>query len=277
MSSFPWSSFVPSAARIATADVDDAPALISTALVSRHAQAIDAPIIEVTALRASVLVGVFRALKQADAIGAVAVPQSVRSRSPQAGQLALRGVVAAAVAARHDCPIVVVARAREGGNDTALTDAIARDVSAGYGGIGIRAKDIAEPDVLLRASHWATEHDLGIELEIDVDEDASLLLALLDDRQVPLAAVRGAEPMDELGRAARIVDLVDIKGVDIKGAEAAVGGLRVNIDAALADLEGTDDEVEVRAWVMTSRIVRGLNAHRSAERLANALEETGQV
>jgi len=267
-----WHHFVPAGARAVVADLDGAP-LVSGQLLARHADAIAAPVIEVTAARAALLVGVLRACRQARALAVVAVPAEVRGRGPDAGQRALRGVVAAAAAAHHDLPIVVVARADRGG--IAAGDefgGLGRDIVAGFGALGVDSAACADAGVLLRLMHVADELDLGIELEVAPTDDVALLLAEIDDRGLPVSAVRGASPFDETGRASRVVDISDVALV--RGPDR--GGLRVNIDAITAAINGTDDEVEARAWMQVSRTLRALRAEDTADRLARALGVGGE-
>lgn len=262
-----WHHFVPAGARAVVADLDGAP-LVSGQLLARHADAIAAPVIEVTATRAALLVGVLRACRQARALVVVAVPAEVRGRSPDAGQRALRGVAAAAAAAHHDLPIVVVARADRGRNAADDEGGLGRDIVSGYGALGVDAAACADADVLLRLMHVAEALDLGIELEVAPTDDVALLLAGIDDRGLPVSAVRGASPFDETGRASRVVDIADLARV--RGLDR--GGLRVNVDAIIAAINGSDDEVEARAWMQASRTLRALQAEGTADRLARALD-----
>lgn len=213
--------------------------------------------------------GFLRACRQAHAVAVVAVPAEVRRRAPDAGQRAIRGVVAAAAAAHHDLPIVIVARA-DRGRDADRDDlaGLGRDIVAGYGALGVDAAACADTAVLLRLMHVAEELDLGIELEIAAGEDVALLLAEIDDRGLPVSAIRGATPMDETGHASRVVEIADVGG--LRGLDP--GGLRVNIDAITAAISGTDDEVEARTWLQVSRTLRALHAEGSADRLAGALD-----
>jgi hypothetical protein len=215
-----WHHFVPAGARAVVADLDGPP-LVSGQLLSRHADVIAVPVIEVTATRAAHLVGVLRACRQARALVVVAVTADVHRRSPDAGQRALRGVAAAAAAAHHDLSIVMVARAYRGRNAPA--------------------------------------------------DDVALLLVEIDDRGLPVSAVRGASPFDETGRASRVVEIGDL--AQVRGLDR--GGLRVNIDAIVTAIDSSDDEVEARAWLRTSRTLRALQAEGTADRLARTLEVGG--
>ncbi len=264
-----WHDFVPAGARASVADLDAAP-LVSGQLLARHAVDIAAPVIEVTATRAASLIGVLRACRQARALVVVAVPAAVRRRTPDAGAHALRGVAAAAAAAHHDLPIVVVARADRGGEAVDRDDlaGLGRDIVAGYGALGVDAAACADTAVLLRLMHVADELDLGIEFEIAAGDDLALLLAEIDDRGLPVSAIRGAAPMDETGRASRVIDIPEV--TTLRGLDA--GGLRVNIDAITAAITGTtDDEIEARTWLEVSRVLRALRADDTADRLARAL------
>jgi hypothetical protein len=281
---FDWHRFVPASARHAIGSVPGAPPCLSGQLLARHAVAIDAPVLEMTARRATHLVGFLRACKQANALAVVAVPATVREQSPRAGGLAVQGILTAAAAALHQGPIVLVARAlqpRRGLDDdatlTLLGDALARDVAAGFGMIGLAAAAITDASLLDRAMGLARELDIGIELDIAGDDDTNtaFLLASVDDAGLPVAAVRGAGPLDEVGSATRVINLADIKSLD--GIDP--GGLRVNIDS-LIDACGNDDDdddndelVEGRVWLAVARALRALKAAGSASRLAAALAE----
>lgn len=268
-----FARFVPGTAR-AVVD-DDGPALLSGQLLARLAAKLDAPIVELTATKAASLVGFLRACKHEDAVAVVSVDAAVRHRSPQAPSLCRDGVLAAAAAAGFTGPMVLVARGDvvvrattlvpEPEPNTRLRERIARDVAAGYTSIGVSAHALRDASEWARVAPLFAELDLGLELEIDGDDDAALLLAQLDDLQLPISAVRGANPFDEVGNAVLVVDARHL----VKGLPAA---LRVTIDA-LVDQTGTDDDVEARAWMATTRVLRKLGGRDTATRLEDALAE----
>ena len=279
---FDWHRFVPAGARHTIGSIQGAPACLSGQLLTRHAAAIDAPVVEMTARRATHLVGFLRACKQASALAVVAVPAIVREQSPRAGSLAVQGILTAAVAARHEGPIVLVARAlqpQRGLDDdatlTLLADGLSRDVAAGFGVIGLAAAAITDASLLDRAMRLARELDIGIELDIASDDNqaTAFLLASVDDAGLPVAAVRGAGPLDEVGSATRVINLADIKSLD--GIDP--GGLRVNIDSLIDACTAVDDDddelVEGKVWLAVARALRALKASGSASRLAAALAE----
>jgi hypothetical protein len=249
-------------------DDDGAPALLSGQVLSRHASRIDGPVLEITARRASAIVGFLRACKHEDAVVAVAVPGLVRGRSPRAPGLARDGVLHAAEQAGYDGPLVMVARALvDDGDDsdTRLRERIARDVEAGYTSIGISARALHDVDEWARIAPVLGELDLGIELEIGADDDAALLLAQVDDLELPISAVRGAGLLDEIGQAVRVVEVKELSG------ELTLP-LRVCIDQLIND-DGDDDVVEARAWMATSRALARLGGRDTATRLEDALAE----
>ena len=283
--SFDWTRFVPVSARKALSVSQGRTACISGQLLTRYASAIDAPVLELTARRAASLAGFLRACHQADAVAVVAVGADVRTRGPQAGALAVSGILAAAATAHHVGPIVLVARASRPVSRrtdiafmTHLDDTLARDVEAGFGAIGLAAAAFHDVDVLAHAARLAIEFDLGIEIEVGATDDAALLLAGVDDRALPISAVRGARPLDELGDAARIVGLADLR--DLDGLDR--GGLRVNLDAVVDNRtdddndsdDDDDDDVEARTWNTVTRVLKGLKADGSATRLAAVLMGT---
>ena len=273
--SFDWTRFVPVSARKVLSVSHGGTACLSGQLLTRYASAIDAPVLELTARRAAPLAGFLRACHQADAVAVVAVGADVRARGPQAGALAVSGILAAAATAHHVGPIVLVARASPPSaqrSDIAMTrldDTVARDVEAGFGAIGLSAAAFHDIDVFVHAARLAIEFDLGIEIEVGATDDAALLLAGVDDRALPISAVRGARRLDELGDAARIIDLADIR--DLDGLDR--GGLRLNIDAMVDTHTGddNDDAVEARTWLTVTRVLKGLKGNGSAARLAAVL------
>ena len=269
-----WTRFVPVSARKVLSVSHGGTACISGQLLNRFASLIDAPMLELTARRAAPLAGFLRACHRADAVAVVAVGADVRARGPQAGALAVSGILAAAATARHVGPIVLVARASVPGAQrsdvavmTRLDDMVARDVEAGFGAIGLSAAAFHDVDVLAHAARLAIEFDLGVEIEVGADDDAALFLAGVDDRALPISAVRGARRLDELGDAARIIDLKDLR--DLDGLDR--GGLRLNIDAVVDTDTGDDNAVEARTWLTVTRVLKGLKADGSAARLAAVL------
>lgn len=278
-----WERFCPPNAR-AIVGVEGAPPLISGQLLSRHAQAIDAPVVEVSARRGAALVGFLRACRQLDALAVVTVDDVVRRRSPSAANNALLGVLAAGAQARADRPIVVVARApvsmtsAPSADDVhaeyAQSDALARDVGAGYSSVSLDVDVAKDGELLGRLTRLALELDLGVELEVPapvgngVGADVALILAMVDDRGLPVSAVRGAGLHDEVGHAARVVDIAAASAITALDP----GGLRVNIDSVVGALDGSDDDVEVKTWLLTTRLLRTLKAQGSAGRLRDALE-----
>lgn len=272
--SFDWTRFVPVSARKVLSVSHGGTACISGQLLNRFASLIDAPMLELTARRAAPLAGFLRACHHADAVAVVAVGADVRARGPQAGALAVSGILAAAATARHVGPIVLVARASVPGAQrsdvavmTRLDDMVARDVEAGFGAIGLSAAAFHDVDVLAHAARLAIEFDLGVEIEVGANDDAALFLAGVDDRALPISAVRGARRLDELGDAARIIDLKDLR--DLDGLDR--GGLRLNIDAVVDTDTGDDNAVEARTWLTVTRVLKGLKADGSAARLAAVL------
>ncbi len=274
MSSSTFARFVPGSARSV---VDEGgPALLSGQLLARHAARIEAPVLELTATRASALVGFLRACKHEDAIAVVAVAGDVRQRSPRAPALCRDGVLAAAHAAGFEGPLVLVARASPvhvAGDaarvdDTRLRERIARDVEAGYTSIGVSARALNDADEWARVAPLFADLDLGLELEIAADDDAALLLAQVDDLSLPISAVRGAGIYDEVGNAVVVVDVAGLSR-DLPLA------LRVCIDALLDrhDADADDDVIEARAWMATTRALKKLQARETATRLEDVLQE----
>ena len=277
---FPWHRYLTSAARTLLGDEEDAPALISSRHLALHAEAIAAPIIEVSGRRGAVLAAVFRACRQADAIVVIAVDSPVRRSSPQAAGRVVEGIAAAARTGHHGLPIVVVARAEIAplfyapGSDPvdAALERISRDLDAGYGAVAVTVDVAGDANSVERLVALLADVDVGLELDIGRGEDAALLLAEIYDRGVDVAAVRGAAVHDDIGGASRVVDVgavSTLEGID-------VGGLRVNIDALLDHaLQGidasNDDAVEATAWMTVSRALAALKAGGSATRLAHAL------
>ncbi|HEY1098441.1 MAG TPA: hypothetical protein VGF99_05920 [Myxococcota bacterium] len=280
-----WHRYLMSTARDVVADDagdldDDAPAFISGQLLCRHAAEVGVPVVEITVRRAAVLAAFLRACRQADAVGVVVVPAGIRNKHPGAAAAVLKGVVASARAGRHDRPLVVVARADTRplwfapGSDAvdAGLERVARDLDAGFGAIGIGLDLVGDGDSLARLCGVLAAGDVGIELEVGAGEDAALLLAEIDDRGLPVSAIRGANVADDVGRATRVVDLAEVRAVD----EVGAGGLRVNIDAlidnALRRVDPDDDDaVEATAWMAISRALTALKAAGSATALAEAL------
>lgn len=259
-----FARFVPGSARDLVDD--DGPALLSGQLLSRHAARLESPVLEITARRGAALVGFLRACKHEEAVAVVAVDGGVRQRSPRAPALCRDGVLAACAQAGFDGALVLVARATSDAvDDTRLRERIARDVEAGYTAIGVSSSALHDADEWARVAPLFGEVDLGLELEIAENEDAALLLAQLDELQLPISAVRGAGAYDEVGDACLVVD------VRALSAELPAA-LRVNIDAMIND-EGDDDAVEARAWMATTRALSKLQARETATRLEDVLDE----
>ncbi len=261
--------FVPASAR-AVVDVDG-PALLSGQLLARFAERLEAPVLELSARRGAALVGFLRACKHEDALAVVSVDGAVRRRSPRAPGAVVEGILTAAAEAAYTGPLVLVARDIEPEysltvpDDVRLRERIARDVEAGFTSIGVAAGALAEIDEWSRVTPMLEELDLGLELEVGPDDDAALLLAQLDDLGLPLSAVRGASPFDEIGSAALVVDVKDLTdGMPL--------ALRVCIDAVIDDI-GDDDVVEARAWMATTRALQKLRARDTATRLEDVLGE----
>jgi len=265
--------FVPGSARAVVGG--EGPALLSGQLLARHAVRIDAPVLELTAKRASALVGFLRACKHEDAIAVVAVEGGIRQRSPRAPSLCRDGVLAACDQAGFSGPLVLVARpfVDEPGTtrkpevevDLRLRERIARDVEAGYTAIGVAAHALQDAGEWARVAPIFAELDLGLELEIAAHDDAAFLLAQVDDMRLPISAVRGAGALDEVGNAVVVVDVRDLTA-DLPAA------LRVCIDALIND-DGDDDAVEARAWMATTRVLRKLQARDTGTRLEDVLAE----
>src|SRR5581483_1557359 len=110
-----FSSFVPSSARsrLDAGGPDTARlALLSGALVARHKPGAIVDIGFPGVLNGAALAGALRAARQADAIVCVSVPAPARAESPQAPSKIVDAILAAAVAARFDRPLVIAARAQ---------------------------------------------------------------------------------------------------------------------------------------------------------------------
>ncbi len=156
----------------------------------------------------------------------------------------------------------------------AQSDALARDVGAGYSSVSLDVDVAKDGELLGRLTRLALELDLGVELEVPapvgngVGADVALILAMVDDRGLPVSAVRGAGLHDEVGHAARVVDIAAASAITALDP----GGLRVNIDSVVGALDGSDDDVEVKTWLLTTRLLRTLKAQGSAGRLRDALE-----
>lgn len=289
MSNAIFARFVPGSARSGADGVvgDDGPAVLSGQLLARHAARLEAPILEITARKASALVGFLRACKHEDAIAVVAVAGAIRQRSPRAPALCRDGVLAACAQAGFEGPLVLVARAivddngashaaghaaagaMPGGDDMRLRERIARDVEAGYTSIGVSAGALHDADEWAKVAPLFAELDLGLELEIGPDDDAALLLAQVDDLELPISAVRGAGALDEIGNAALVVDVAALTR-DLPLA------LRVCIDALIekdSRADDDDDVCEARAWMATSRALQKLQARETATRLEDVLQE----
>ncbi len=251
---------------------DDGPALLSGQLLSRYAARICGPVLEMTATKASALVGFLRACRHEEALVVVAVTGEVRARSPRAAELARAGVLHAALLAGYGGPLVLVARAvvdAAGPDaDTRLRERIARDIDAGYTSIGISARALNDADEWARVAPMLGELDLGIELEVGASEEAALLLAQVDDLGLPISAVRGAGLFDEIGAAVRVVDAADLPP-DGRDSDVPLP-LRVCIDGLLR-VGGDDDSVEARAWMATTRLLARLGGRDTAVRLEEAL------
>jgi hypothetical protein len=248
-------------------------------LLREHAEALAAPVVEVTARRSSVISGFLRACRRADAVAVVAIEPASRRHGPSASARVIDGVIDLAVACGHDRPIVIVARA-----DTtplwhapsvtpaeAILERVAHDVDAGFGAIGLDLACVGDSERCAMLVRAFEADDLGLELEVDEGEDAALLLAEIDDLRLPLAAVRGANAHDDVGQATRIVRLSDLRDV-----EGGPGGVRVNLDdwvaAAVARVQATDHAaVEQAAWLAVMRALDALHAHSTVSRLADAL------
>jgi hypothetical protein len=272
-----WSRY--SSARVGRSWRDPSLPLLSSLLLRDHAEALAAPVFELTAQRAVVVTGFLRACRRADALAVVAIAADARRHAPTAAERIVDGMVATAVACGHDRPLVVVARADRTplwhaptlNAAEAVLERVAHDVDAGFNAIGLDVACVGDSErcaTLLRA---LDEEDVGLELEVDTDEDVALLLAEIDDQRLPLAAVRGANLHDDVGQATRIVTLNDLRGV-----EYGPGGLRVNLDdfvaAAIARAGAVGDAaLEQASWTAVMRALDALKAHGTVSRLAEAL------
>ena len=194
-------AFVPSSARARVAG-RRAPVL-SGALVAQRAGALDGPVLELDWPGRAVLTGVFRAAHHEDAVIAVDVDASLRRSRPEGGRI-VDEIFAAAEDARLDQPIILVARAApwvRGEPPAAARDALFRDLDAGFTSICFLASAVAaDVDAVAALATVALELDIGVELEVDVQDDGARAMALLDDAGIPLSAVRGRrDPMTIIG------------------------------------------------------------------------------
>ncbi len=258
--------------------------LLSSLLLRDHAEALSAPVVELTAHRAVVVTGFLRACRRADAIAVIAIGPEARRHGPASAERIVDSMVATAAACGHDRPIVVVARADRAplwhaptlSAAEAVLERVAHDVDAGFNAVGLDVACVGDSErctTLLRA---LDADDVGLELEVDADEDVALLLAEIDDLRLPLSAVRGANLHDDVGHATRIVTLNDLRDV-----EYGPGGLRVNLDdfvaAAIARAGAVDDAaLEQATWTAVMRALDALKAHGTVSRLAEALVDGEQ-
>ena len=275
-----FSTFVPSSAR---ARLDARPssagrALLSGALVARHAGALGGPIIEVTWSGRAALTGVLRAARHADLIVAVGVPALVRTAGPHAPRVVIDEILGAVDAALFDRPFITVARAMplpHGASVERLREHLYRDVDAGFTAIAFSPAALqSDIEELVRVTAPLVEQELGLEVELDGTADAALVLARIDDAGLSLSAVRGAEPGDELGGALLVVD-----ASRALGSLAGTGALRVLLDdrlqPSLARISPGDDErMEAAAFMATSELLEALTAKGTAGKLLDALAQS---
>jgi hypothetical protein len=279
-----FASFVPGSARARLAP-SSAIALVSGALVARHNPG---TVVEVSfpLLHNAALTGVLRAARHADAIVCVSVPAKAREESPAAPARIVDEILACANAALYDRPLVIAARAGSAAShspgsshgSSPLLDAVFRDVSAGFTSIGFMPAALAgDVDELRRVTAPIVEQDLGVEVDLDGTTDPALVLARLDDVGLSLAAVRGADPMDELAGAYLVVDA--IAQPTLRPGEKSGAPLRASIDGPLAKaLErvpaGDAERAEATAWLCAGAVLEAAGAHGASTRLLDALAAT---
>jgi hypothetical protein len=284
-----FSTFVPPSARARldarTAGKKDT-ALLSGALVARHAGALAGVVVEVTWAGRAALAGTLRAARHEDAIVAVSVPAFARSAEPQAPRAIVDDILRAADAALFDRPLVIVARAMPlapGASVERLSEGLYRDLEAGFTSVGFSpAAFQGDVDELVRVTAPLVEQDLGLELEMDAGAgagaDAALVLARVDDAGLSLSAVRGANAGDEMAGALLVVDVAQATGSLAPTAATAAGvPMRVVIDGAMGSVlrvlerGGDDERVEAAAYMAAADALVQLGVKGTATRLLDAL------
>lgn len=291
-----FSTFVPSSARgrmmESVARGGRPVALLSGALVARHAGALRGPVLEVgwprfpadvdgTMARA-LLTGVLRAVRYADAIVAVSVPPEVRAASPAAPRAVVSTVLEAAELARFDRPVVMVARAAPlppGAAVERLSDGLYRDLEAGFTAMAFAPAALgsggaSDLDALVRLTAPLAEQDLGLELELDGGaSNVALLLARIEDAGLALSAVRGAFAEDELAGALLVVDPATVPELPAGTPCRIVLDERLGRAVARAAATGDGERVEAAAWLEMEALVGDVGAAGTATRLLDVLAQ----
>ncbi len=182
-------------------------ALMSGALMSLHGASLGGPVVELERLTYPALVGALRAARRADACVAVCVPPDARNYAPTASRASVEAIVRAARESHFDRPLAIVSRAAAVPIER-VAEGFYRDLDAGFTSFGVGAQMfLGDVNLLADVCAPLLEQELGLELELGLDEDAQrgLMLAALDDMLgkvgLVLAAVRGASPDDELAGA----------------------------------------------------------------------------
>lgn len=186
-------------------------AALSSAVIAELGDALGGPCLEVTWAGRTVMQGVLRAARHADVILAVSLPASRPGEAADRNRV--EEVLRTASEAAFDRPLVLVARAArlldlDDGGIERVAEWAFHEVEQGFTSVAFRPQDIATSRALrlATAAESLINAGIGVEIELDRSPDGGLLLAELDEGGVPLAAVRGSRPGDDVGAALVVVD-----------------------------------------------------------------------
>jgi len=219
--------------------------LLSTSLYAELADALASPVVEVSFSSSTLLDGVFRAARHADA------PVVVALSALEPGAAGLREEVRAVLECASDCgfdrPLSLVVRASpltsvDDGELERAAERVLAILDVGATAFAFRPMDVVQDRALrfTRAVRPLLEWGLGIEVELFGTRDDALFMSELDEIGVPLAALRGASVDDELCGARLVVDpLKDALPADLSRTRVVLDGflLRAARDV-LSEAEG---------------------------------------
>lgn len=219
--------------------------LLSTSLHAELAESLVAPVVEMSFSSSTLMDGVFRAARHADAPVVVAL-------SPlEPGGQGLRDEVRAVLECASDCgfdrPLSLLVRASaltsvDDGELERAAERVLAVLDVGATAFAFRPMDVAQDRALrfTRAIRPLLEWGLGVEVELFGARDDALFMSELDEIGVPVAAVRGAGADDELCGGRVVVDpLKDALPSDLTTARVVLDGflLRAARDV-LSEAEG---------------------------------------
>jgi hypothetical protein len=222
-------NFVPVSVRELVKDSEHLP-LVSTQLFADHRDALTGPVLEVTWPGTSALLGVMTAARQSDAVLVVSIPAELTALGVEAQRTLIESILSVADESRFDRPLAIVGAVRglAAVAEDRLVEALYPQVAAGFTAINLLPAELGDDaaELIEAAGRPLVEQGIGLELELDGLDFPGLVLAQLDEAGVPIAAVHGADPFDEIGDAFIVVDPLEDELHDD-------AGIRVRLDGFL--------------------------------------------